>query len=73
MLGHKTMLFLVTSSWAMVVRWGKEHFPQLLCRSCDLMSVESLLFHSVVTLQFSSMEREISHVKWAHLLPQNQI
>jgi hypothetical protein len=37
------------------------------------MSVESLLFHPVVALQFSPMEREISHVKWARLLSRNQI
>jgi hypothetical protein len=37
------------------------------------MSVESLLFHSVVTLQFSSMKHEISCVKRARLLSQNQI
>jgi len=34
------------------------------------MSVESLLFHPVVVLQFSSMEREISQ---ARLLSPNQI
>jgi len=37
------------------------------------MSLESLLFHPAVTLEFSSMEREISHVKRARLLSQNQI
>jgi hypothetical protein len=37
------------------------------------MSVESLLFHPVGTLHFSSMEHEISHVKQACLLSQNQI
>jgi hypothetical protein len=37
------------------------------------MSAESLLFHSVVVLQFSSMEREIFRVKRARLLSQNQI
>ena len=38
-----------------------------------LMSLESLLSHPIVALQFSTMEHEISHVKWAHLLSQNQI
>ena len=37
------------------------------------MSVESLLFHPAVAPQSSSMEREISRVKWACLLSQNQI
>jgi len=37
------------------------------------MSVERLLFHPAVALKLSSMEHEISHLKWAHLLSQNQI
>jgi hypothetical protein len=37
------------------------------------MSVESLLLHPVVAFQFLSVEREISHVKRARLLCQNQI
>ena len=37
------------------------------------MSLESLLLHPVVALQFSPKEREISRVKRAHLLSQNQI
>jgi len=37
------------------------------------MSVESLLFHPAVALKLSSMEHEISHVKRARLLSQNQI
>jgi hypothetical protein len=37
------------------------------------MSVESLLFHLLVALQFSSMEHEIFRVKWAPLLAQNQM
>jgi hypothetical protein len=37
------------------------------------MSVEILLFHPVVALQFSSMHPEVSCVKQARLLSQNQI
>ena len=37
------------------------------------MSVESLLCNPLVELQFSSMESEISRVKRARLLSQNQI
>jgi len=37
------------------------------------MSVKNLLFHPAVALKLSSMEREISHVKRAHLLSQNHI
>ena len=37
------------------------------------MSVESLLFLPVAALQFSSMDHEISSVKRARLLSQNQI
>jgi len=37
------------------------------------MSVERLLFNTLVALQFSSMESENSRVKWARLLSQNQI
>jgi hypothetical protein len=39
----------------------------------QLILVESLLFHPVATLHFLSIELEISCVKWAHLLSQNQI
>jgi len=51
---------------------GKEHFPQMFCRSCDLCHL-SLLFHLAVELELSSMEREISRVKRARLLSKNQI
>ena len=37
------------------------------------MSLESLLFHPAVALKLSSIEHEISRVKRAHLLSQNQI
>jgi len=37
------------------------------------MLLDSLLFHPVVALQFSSMECDISSVKRARLLSQNQI
>jgi len=37
------------------------------------MSVESLLFRPAVALMLLSMEREISRVKRARLLSQNQI
>ena len=38
-----------------------------------LASVESLLCKPLLALQFSSMQSEISRVKWAGLLSQNQI
>jgi len=49
---------------------GEGAFSLTALQKLRLMSVESLLFHLVVVLQFSSMEHEISR---ARLLSPNQI
>ena len=72
MVGQKTVI-LVTRSWVTVVRLGDGAFSPTALQKLRLMSLESLLFHPVVALQFSSMERDISRVKRARLLSQNQI
>jgi hypothetical protein len=64
-MGHKTILFLVIRSWVT--------FSPTALQKLRLTSVESLLFHSAVAQQFLSLEREISCVKQACLLSQNQI
>ena len=50
---------------------GKAFSPNVF-QKLRLTSFESLLFHPVVASKLS-MEHEISRVKWAHLLSQNQI
>ena len=51
---------------------GRNFYPSDLQKK-RLMSLENLLSRPIVALQFSSMEREISCVKQARMLSQNQI
>jgi hypothetical protein len=52
---------------------GKETFLPSTLQKFQLLSVENVLFYPVGALQFFSTQREVSRVKWARLLSQNQL